>query len=378
MDSEKQATSVGSRDKPIGEIRKQHDALYKAILGEVARLNRQSVSAVTDDAGSGARTASSPHAQALEHYIQEAEQLLESISTRSSNPGTVEDYLWLFETAILWEYVFSSMLNRPKTVVLSRPPQDLLPSLPKGNAFSEEELTCRVGLMAKIVSGYRKQKRYRMDIGKAEQDWDWHQAEVCLANDILDGVIDFARRVGALSYPRLEQIWMFEVLELLAYLEWNHSGHPLDISSEAFYFKACAQVRERLLAFKQKASFEQFGEAKKYIEETYLTSDSTPRLDYTKLDAAGAYNIIKIKSERIREIKNRYGDQNWYDAEFYVRKFYENIIPAVMTGDSKSIRTVLDAFHFSIENRLQIVNCFEMALAVYFLKSADVKEFSPF
>src|SRR5271157_4121103 len=53
----------------------------------------------------------------------------------------------------------------------------------------------------------------------------------------------------------------------------------------------------------------------------------------------------------------------------YVRLFYENIIPAVVEKDRLSVLRVLKAFQYSKapENCWRVINCFEAALAIYFL-----------
>src|SRR5271157_1312663 len=53
----------------------------------------------------------------------------------------------------------------------------------------------------------------------------------------------------------------------------------------------------------------------------------------------------------------------------YVRLFYENIIPAVVEKDRLSVLRVLKAFQYSKapENCWWVINCFEAALAIYFL-----------
>lgn len=59
--------------------------------------------------------------------------------------------------------------------------------------------------------------------------------------------------------------------------------------------------------------------------------------------------------------------RNWLLAEKYVRMYYENIIHAIERCDEEKTLRVLKAFQFSQKNRLLIKNCFEVALAIYFL-----------
>ena len=186
---------------------------------------------------------------------------------------------------------------------------------------------------------------------------------------------------------------MAEIRQLLAYLGWESSGSILfDPHTEDHYLYAWEDFSKRLRSSANKVISDEFGEAKRYLEEKYVTlTDDGYRIDYKKIDKAGEYNIIKIKSDRILKVTGqrdhgRYWDheRNWYDAEIYVRMYYENIIPAVMTADEKSINAVIRAFDYSMKGGMEsaykgayrIINAFEMALAIYFLSTTALENVS--
>jgi hypothetical protein len=370
----------------ISKLRQEHDDLYKRVVEEAASLTRRgTVHCVAELAKGGTNGSStlSPQCAHLKQLLDEVDAFLKHLSNLSANPETVENYLWLCDTAVRWEHVFSSKLNLPKSVPLSQPPVNLLPPLPPGDSLSKEELDTWVEKCAQVVWAYRSKRTRHYESTPEEMKWDWSQAEVFLASDILDGTLNFARRIGASSYWRLEQVGLFEVRQLLAYLDWEQSAGIFDDRSDSdmnyHYLKACAHIREKLLAAHVKASSAEFGEAKRYLEEHYLVGNN--KLDYKKLEQSGKYNIIAIKANRIKEMTKCEDEmKNWCAAETYVKMFYENIVPAVMTDKPNNIEAVLKAFHFSLssEHSYHIINSFEMALAVYFLKADTIAKLCPF
>lgn len=78
--------------------------------------------------------------------------------------------------------------------------------------------------------------------------------------------------------------------------------------------------------------------------------------------------LIRKKARRIYETTGFTStDHNWMLAETYVKMFYENIIPAVEQNDREKVLRVLKAFQYSKTSGFLIKNCFEVALAIYFL-----------
>ena len=58
-----------------------------------------------------------------------------------------------------------------------------------------------------------------------DREADWRQAEICLANEILDGKITFDVVSASGGYSALENDhWLDDLRQLKAYLVWLHNG----------------------------------------------------------------------------------------------------------------------------------------------------------
>ena len=311
-----------------------------------------------------------------EKLKNDAEELSKAMEEVSTKKISIEDYIWLTNTAIKWQVVFSATINIPKTIKISLPTEGLLPSpLPADRSLSEEEIHNRIDLYAYHTATWRIREVGR-ECNREEMERDDHLAKVCLASEILDGKLIFASRVASNSYYRLEQIWLKEVKLLMAYFNWRRRD-GIDPTHEADdYYMGCEHLRIMLTNDVIKAVVPQeFEEAKSYLESRYLTNG---KFDQTKPEAK---KLIERKAYRISErVRGMTGktdnDKNWIDAEAYVEMFYENIIPAVIEKDREKVLRVLKAFQFSKapENRHHIIDCFETALAIYFLKADIIQE----
>ena len=307
----------------------------------------------------------------LKPLISAVDSHLRQLEALSSNPGSIENYLWICDTAVGWEHRLADLFNISKTTALVAAPSNLLPRLDPSTALTEQEIDSRVKSLARVVYSYRVRKG---NVYSDDQELDWHRAEVFLANDILDGTIDMARRVSSISYWRLEKIWMDEVLELAAYLDWEADGAiTLDPKTESYYLNAWKNFRQRIMSPSLKASTTEFGEVKRYLEEHYISAVSATKyvLDYGKNPAN---DIVRIKSNKVYyEVATWDTDRHWnnekcwLDAERYTKLYYENIIPAVIEADETAADAVFQAFDYSLKGAHRIINTFEMAIAIYFL-----------
>lgn len=335
----------------IQEIKTLHEELYIKALKEGPRL------VVVQKIGE--RTLSEP-------FAGRVSALLRGIEEFSAKVRSFEEYVWLRHAALSWQVAFSSSFNIPKVVPLSPPPSVLLEPSTPGRALSEEELRHWVSTHAEYIWMFRMGQHRRWDSTPEEQAADWHLAEVFLACDILDGNINFAARIAPASYGRLENIWLKDVKELIAYFDWKHRGGGFDEHrAVSDYYAACNHIHSLLTNPGIKASTAEFGEPSDYLDKNYLTQG---KLDLDKK----ARSLIHLKAERIWRITGRTIElENWQCAETYVRLFYENITPSVMVeNNEESVLNVLRAFHLSIrpENRFHLINCFEIALAIYFIR----------
>lgn len=328
------------------------------VLYDLKRLNSLSVSC-----------------ERLKPLIDDVDKHLKGLEELSRNPSTVEDYLWICDTAIVWEHQLSELLNISRKIPLANAPSTLLPPLDPGDALSEKELDLRIDSLIKLVSAYRLRKEGASWNKQKLNEIDRRRAEIFLANDILDGTIDFAHRISSRSYPRLEKIWMSEVRELLAYLEWEARGADLfDPNTTQHYFRAWDDFAKRIKAFEFKVSPSDFGEAKRYLEAKYVTFENGCYKLKESLSKGDKYSIFHSKSQRVRQEKgrwdhNRFWDDqlNWRNAEKYIKQYYENIIPAVVDKDENCAKKVIQAFDYSMRGPYRIINAFEMALVIYFV-----------
>ncbi len=204
-----------------------------------------------------------------------------------------------------------------------------------------------------------------------EDTEDWIHGERIFALEVLEGNVHL-RRLDPGSYHRLEMQWLSEVKRTKAYLLWEpDEGSPVPRHTDDYYFAACEGFRNVLVSRELKAAAERFGPFEKYLKTHYL--DAAGKLD---LGRQGSQAMLTRKAYRIYEVTGEANpDSNWQHACAYARMFYDNILKAVKEHDPESTRTVLEAFQYSraAEHRYLIINCFEAAIAVYFLDSDVIK-----
>ena len=127
-----------------------------------------------------------------------------------------------------------------------------------------------------------------------------------------------------------------------------------------------------MLAPQRKAPQSAFEPIQRYLQEEFLATDN--RLDCTK-DRTKLW--IDVKSQQLLETQGAPERALARTAaEDQMRKFYENITRAVLAVDEKSTRLVLKALGLcpGFEHYEAIVNCLEMAVAIYFLDPETAKK----
>ncbi len=230
--------------------------------------------------------------------------------------------------------------------------------------LSEKELEGWIDTHAKYSAQVRKARSQPVDMKDVE-----HYAEQALAFDILDGRINFARRLAPTSYYRLETVWLWEVKCVKAYLIWEDRHGGVDPTcKQKDYDNACEHIRN-LLKTQVKGTISEFQIPKSYLMTKYLRSDG-------KIDEEKCKQLILDKIERIKQKTGETEEKtNRENAIDYLKKFYENIIPAVEEDNPDNVLAVLNAFKFSKaqEHRILVINSFEAALAIYFLNPETIK-----
>jgi hypothetical protein len=203
---------------------------------------------------------------------------------------------------------------------------------------------------------------YQRSSGSRSLD-DWENARLYLAMGVLDGEFDLVRSLTPESYGRLEgengQMWLTEVKKLKAYLTWlGRNGGWEDDHKYQDYLVACQQNADAVANPGRKAPQSAFEPFQTHIDSGFL--DAKGKLDLNKPKTA---SWIYAKTARIGALA---------EAINYMTAFYENITHAVLAPDESNTRFIIEALGLrgGHEKKDAMVNCFEMAVAIYFLDPA--------
>jgi len=223
-------------------------------------------------------------------------------------------------------------------------------------------------LLKEIKAALGTQLRMRPSTSPEARD-DWREGSVLLISEILDGRIHFTRDVAQTSYWRLEDCWLQNVKDRKAYLLWLARGQGFDMrAAERDYADATREVELRLFDASVKASIAEFSPVRNYINENYL---SDGRIDARKPQVQA---LIRSKAARLLSENPTKGASNRLLAVHYVFEFYENIIAAVQDDSLQHVRRVVHILRLGSGKRDDTaVNCFEMAIAIYFLKPVSIQ-----
>ncbi len=335
---------------------------------------------------------------------------LENFSTQADHIQ-IDDYIWLNKIAVKWQLVLAKVFHLQRRINIAEPKNIDSPSTESGELlreipFSANELEKWIKDKAYELSKDRrmallwdKSQEYEgvfnfllreiIVSSKDEELLDNYTAKVFLASEILDGTINFVHRIPSECYNQflqfLEERWIKEVKKLKAYYSCKKLGNGDETIIKENYYEACEQIRQALIGTLNpnvKVGSEDFIEIKNYLEKHYLTNGKIDSQDHKK-----GKKLIVTKAEYIS--KNTYhlrkhnesiasfNYRNWRWAETFVKNFYENIIGAVEDNDVDKVARVLSAFQIqevvpegfkiSLENHDLITNCFEAAIAIYFL-----------
>lgn len=329
-------------------------------------------------------------------FLREVDIFLRALAQLSGQVEIAEDYEWISDAALRWQYIFSSVLNVPHSaVVLSAPP--VLKSPETLKFYTDEEIqkwceqTAREQSLTRWRNIFMQEKSAWVSLmpsTQEERDRDWRDAEILFASKVLEGDLHLTRQLGSGSYRRLEQQWLEEVKRAKAFFIWDNRLDKLSGPShhEQDYLDACGQIRAQLTRKDLKVRAQDLEDVKISLTHRYLvdgtpgstaTSASDPvdsntyRFDPQKADS---FNLLVSKAFRLWQTTGRSDSaKNWEDALIYCEAFYGSILPAVQEKDPERKKEhtlrVLQAFERgqAQEHRYQIVNCFEVALAIYFL-----------
>ena len=318
----------------------------------------------------------------LKSSIKDADSLIRDIKQLALRVASEEEYNWIREVAYDWDDVWKFFeiaslkdeSNKPRKVrreILDSLSPKLLSSSSKREISKEYLLRDAYYLgearKERLILENRRRIHQLIPSNPEEVNADWYKACTYFCSKVLEGKIVFSSEVTSELYPCLEGVWLEDLKQLKAYDVWQENGDGWNSDEslmKSYYFKACKQLADSLSASYIRAPLCWFGDLEGYLKKNYLT-------DEKKL-----YDLTKRKFDRLGEKTGRSDSQgNWLSAERYVKDFYENIIPAVKINDSASIskvkKVLADPDHY------YMMNCFEAAIVIYFLKPEilqDIKE----
>jgi hypothetical protein len=318
-------------------------------------------------------------------FLEEAAAVLAQ-AQRLAREASPDGYRFILDAALKWQVVFSSFTKGP-------PRMPIWPMPSKTEVQSEEDLPNwfkeRARMHWRVRKLYALLRRPDQSIEglfgmlpstDLEMVQDWITAALIFAMEVLAGEIHLTRTLRPRSYGNLEGEWLSDVKRTKAYLMWERCVLEQQRDRQAwspddFYFEVCKQLRERLAPGKDKAEPVDFAPIRDYLREHYL--DAVDKLAPHREDSD---RLLRAKAHQIFAAGAGQGaDADWYHACAYARMFYDNIIPAVEAKSqeerAETTLLVLKAFQYSKapENRYLIINCFEAAVAIYFLDAEIVQ-----
>lgn len=314
---------------------------------------------------------------ATEDYRRGIDGLLSEIEQSAKEATSMEDYLWLCDALDYWRTA-GPVLGIEVERVLAPPSVAQLSKrvAASPSVWSEDNFEEWLGSKASAISKTRAlewhakrtveeiQHQYRRT-HPGEQEENWGNAEVYLAAEVLDGKLDLVRSLTPKSYWRLEgaqgQRWIREVKELKAYLRWKERGGGWGSGpKDSDYLEACSELRDAVSNSTRKAPQLAFEPFQVYIDKEFL-------------DAAGALDAGKDRVKTAITAKAEVSGVDWTInravATKYMQDFYQNMRKAVLGGEASATRRVIEALGLcnGFEQNQAMVNCFEMAVAIYFL-----------
>jgi hypothetical protein len=226
----------------------------------------------------------------------------------------------------------------------------------------------------KRLEMYAYRLHYGMDIHGDQPEkitnTDRHHAEVYFASEVLSAEISFPHELSPDSYPRLEHIWLEEVKTIRAYHIWEERGRIWDpLQEKSDYFLESERLIQLLGNPSIKVPPNVFAPIADYIEY-YARIRLLDEPEYQ------VRNLVARKAQRVASTVCWLRDEEIFGHVVnYVKDFYGNIIPAIIDKEEKAIEAVLRAFVRSQTHGSQrpIINCFEAAIAIFFLDATAVQ-----
>lgn len=323
--------------------------------------------------------------------LGELKLLLQDIEGESKNVASVQDFRQLYDVVERWRRAAPVLQLNLRDITLVPPSPDQLaqrssaPSLVWPDSSLRDWLDLKASEFSKnrafdeMVRGHRETMSDDQAYQLARDDWS--QAELYLASYVIDGQFNLVSSLTPESYGRIEgeagTMWLQRAKELKAYMNWKARGEGCDEkAARDDYAKASQEIADQVFRPERKAPQSAFLPIQEYIEKHFLVKDASskdavlgPAKERTRL-------WLEVKARRLAE---RSGVDDPSEAEDFMRKYYENISKAVLgcgEENEKSTRCVIEALGLcpAFSHYEAMVNCFEMALAIYFLDPENARK----
>ncbi|HZT32630.1 MAG TPA: hypothetical protein VFA33_22260 [Bryobacteraceae bacterium] len=216
---------------------------------------------------------------------------------------------------------------------------------------------------------------YLVSSTQQERDEDWRNASILNATSVLLGDLRLTD-LKPECFWRLENVWLDEVKQILAYFNWIDKREQEQFWSHAsaraqHYWQACDRIRDLLADRKVKERLDRFFVVRDYIKR-YLDEYS----HFQPESSSYATELLEAKVSRLYPKTARQPAEAI--AREYCRMFYENIIPAVESADEEPCVTVLQSLQYGgvrLPDYPSITNSFEASVAVAFLDAKSIAAF---
>jgi hypothetical protein len=321
-------------------------------------------------------------------WLGSINELVDSIEEYAPNIASANEEKWVREAALKLGILYNSIMSPgerrrriwkeiemalPKEVLTSTPRRKITWEDVERHAYYLGE-SRKIRLLNRLIEDPENfQKFLQLFPNEPENiDSDWYSACAYFSSDILERKIEFPGEVTYDLYSCLEEVWFENVKEIRAYQIWQDNGNewkPEESQREIDYFLASEKIASNLVDVSLKSPPQQFEALEVYLKQKYLTNSGD-------FDSSKSHHLIARKASRLwGKIGVAEELENWLSAEKYIENFYGNIVCAIKDGNTDSLKKVKEAIQsISDPNYKYIINCFEVAIVIYFIKAEDLED----
>jgi hypothetical protein len=309
------------------------------------------------------------------------DRLIKKLANLDTEAMSSEDYEWLSEALMRWQLLSTAVLKRPRLIEVPPPPKQYSHNQDSAPLTTEQ---VKIILESKALYQLRLRKARHLveQVEQATENYissgdeqvsDWHLGTVHFAHDVLQGQFPLWRLTPG-SYQHLENVWLDEVKVLWAYFLWRQRGAPVFADSNADYYEACRQLRQRI---EERRKFTappgRIQEMKLFLEREYLPEGKVlcpPVGRARQRIAAKASRLSFFRPPPATEDERKKGElQDWQTAEKYVQDFFEGVVQALtaqISSDDASSQAGVQRVFSALLNE-SLIDAFEAAITIYYL-----------